>query len=152
MDIRAGVNKRTLRQFCKAKWHAKDSEDGFGLIEVVVAAVILFIFATMLLSANLASLSVSLFAKEHSTATSIMTATIAQAEAAGYNGAPSLHITSPQTVDGISYTVNYSVTSAATSSTTKTSSTSGLYMISVKVSWQNKGTTYYVNGATQIAQ
>jgi type II secretory pathway pseudopilin PulG len=154
MNKRMGEIKKTLSLRCKAEQGCMLPEDGFGLIEVVVAALILLIFAIMLLSANITSLSMSLLAKERATATSIMTATIAQAEAAGYNGAPSaVASSSKQTISDITYTISYSVTSgSSSSSTTTTTSSTGLYTVSVNVSWQNDGATYSVNGATQIAQ
>lgn len=60
-------------------------ESGFGLIEVIVAAMLLLIFSLVILSSSLASMTASVFAKEHSTATSLITTTAAEAEAAGYS-------------------------------------------------------------------
>ncbi len=60
------------------------NNDGFGLIEVVVAALLLLIFSLVMLSSTLTSLTVSVFAKQHSTATSLLTTAVAEAEAEGY--------------------------------------------------------------------
>lgn len=119
-------------------------EEGFGLIEVLVASILLLIFSMVILSSSLASLTASSFAKQHSTATSLMTTEVAEAEALGYN---SLENTSSSffngqtdTIAGIKYTIKPTITTA-----------NNLITLTVVVTWPSGSGTAKISGVTQIA-
>jgi Tfp pilus assembly protein PilV len=118
-------------------------EEGFGLIEVLVASILLLIFSMVILSSSLASLTASSFAKQHSTATSLMTTEVAEAEALGYTSlenSSSFLAGQTDTIAGIKYTIKPTITTA-----------NNLITLTVVVTWPSGSGIAKISGVTQIA-